>query len=354
MKTLRLIFPLLILSCNVFSNLSIFRPNAEISEIYIESPNTWSVELGFRYDTVDMKIDSIAIETKAGISRVKNYSLSDVRSSGSNFIFLSVISNSNLEKMLDMIRENDFVKVCSYVHGTAYYDSLAFGQYPGSYFLTFEEGFSIARYASLEFSLDKSPSIGEINSEDGMLGTAEGFVTSKNHEPMAKTTIGFGSYILTDENGYYNTLLPSRSYYTDTIWTSENETYIFKPDTINVQPDSTSYADIVVESHWFHSSVINGYYYINPESLTNYPNPFKELTTFFICLPHDFIENKTVSLQIYNNMGQTVSSFRFPDNISSIALPSDVVGCLKAGTYYYTLVIDGIPIGETKTMVKIP
>lgn len=352
MKTLRLFIPLLIISFNVFGNLSIYNPKLCISEIYIESPDSWLIELGFSYDTAGIKIDSIAIETKAWMSKVINDSLFDAGSSGYPFEFLCVISNNNLERNLEIIRENDFVKVYTYVDGNSYTDSLSFGQFPGSFFPIFKEGYSIALSPSWLLSLDNSPSIGEINTDEGMLGTVEGYVYNKNHEPIANTTIGFGSYILTDENGYYTTNILSRIYYTDTIWTSTTETYIFKPDTIDVQPDSTLQKDLIVISHSLHSSIFNQTY--SPGDLImNYPNPFKDLTTFIVRLS-DFFDNKVVDLQIYNNMGQTVGSFRLPNKRSAIALPSDMIGSLKAGTYYYKIIIDGVPTGETKTMVKIP
>jgi hypothetical protein len=85
----------------------------------------------------------------------------------------------------------------------------------------------------------------------------------------------------------------------------------------------------------------------------NYPNPFRDVTTFIVCLT-DFYNKKTVNLQIYNNMGQAVASFRLPTDKSAVALPNDIIGRLKAGTYYYNLIIEGVPTGETKTMVKIP
>jgi hypothetical protein len=350
MKTIRLFFPLLLISSNLFSNISEAYPKVEISEIFVESSFSWSLELGFRENYDVIPYDSIVIETCAGRSKVKDYTLIDISQPGFLSSFIAVITNSDLERELEINRENDFLKVYSYFMGMEVQDFLAFGKYPGSFFLEFKSGFSIVRDDVGLFSLDKTPTIGKVNTEDGTMGVVQGYVYDRNHNPLPNAWIGYNTSILSNENGYYYTSIPSRTYYTDTIWTSDIETYIFKPDTINVFPDSTSSADLIVLSHSQHSSVINSTF--EPHFL-NFPNPFKNFTTFYVSLP-EIYNNKTVILEIYNNAGQAVGSFQFPDTRYAIALPSDLTGGLKAGIYYYTLIIDGIPSGETKTMIKIP
>ena len=140
MKSIRLLFILLILSSKVWSNVA--PPQAHISEIYINSLNAWSLELGFYYPDIS-QIDSIIIETESGSAKLTNYSLIDVSFiDESPFYYLSVISNNNLNGILEINRENDFVIIHSYIGTTSNDDYLAFGLHEHSNFLIFPEGHS--------------------------------------------------------------------------------------------------------------------------------------------------------------------------------------------------------------------
>jgi hypothetical protein len=353
MKFLRLLIVFLIVQYSAIGN--IVTSKVYISEIFIDTPKSWLLELAFPDDPGIITFDSMVIETSIGKSRVINYSLIDT-TVGNISKYLTVLSNYNLSKELDIDRDNDFVKVYSYILGGVSTDYLAFGNYPGSFFQPFLEGYSIARTPDGTFSLDKTPSLGEINSEDGMFGTVEGYLLDRNQVRQAYSEVyAFGYDISTDGNGYYSESVPSRTYIIyDTTMAQSNKAYIYIPDTFNVIPDSVTVKDIVLLSYYTYSAIIYREPTYSPQlSFMNFPNPFRDFTVFYFILPQ-IRHYKTVTLEIFNNMGESVASVRLPEEETGIALSSNVIGNLAAGTYHYTLFFDGKPSGHLNTMVKLP
>ena len=362
MKSIKLLFILLILSSKVWSNIA--PPQAHISEIYINSLNAWSLELGFYYPDIS-QIDSIIIETESGSAKLTNYSLIDVSFiDESPFYYLSVISNNNLNGILEINRENDFVIIHSYIGTTSNDDYLAFGLHEHSNFLIFPEGHSLSRIDTYSndnyhdysgyFSLDNTPSLGEINLVEGVSGIVSGYLYDIDHNPMPNTEImGYVGYVSTDENGYYNESVLSRSYFFDTItiWTGQYDIYIYETDTVSVFPDSTHIKDLILIS--YPNSIIEPDDELNDHAIiTNFPNPCTDITTFFISIP-DHVSFKSANLEIYNNIGQTVFSYQLRENKTKITLPSGEMNLHKPGMYHYSLIIDGnLPI-ISNTLIKL-
>ena len=277
------------------------------------------------------------------------------------------ITNSNLEEPLEIDREHDFVNIYSYIGESVNSDYIAFGNHPDSDFLLFREGHSIARIDQFGgclrfYSLDNTPSIGENNLADGVSGTVSGYLFDGYHNPVPDTKIfNYICEVTTDENGYYEGNVLSRTYIFDSIsiWTDQREVYIFEPDTINVFPDSTYYTDIVLLSHYIDTSTHDTeyssiYYYTtsNPGIITSFPNPFKDYVSFYIALSG--VDNfNAIDFQIFNANGQKVYSIPLSGQYGSINLSSGIVGSWKAGIYYYRLLIDGKPSDKLNTFIKL-
>jgi hypothetical protein len=336
------------LLCNIIT------PKVNISEILIESDSVWSVELFFPDHTDVISFDSIEIETSAGRSKINSYSLIDITESGSSSSYISVITNSSLARPLNVNPHGDFVKIYSYILGSVGYDFIAFGNYPGSFFLNYQKEYSLALTDEGLFSLNRTPSIGERNTDEGTQGTVQGFLLDKNHHPIENTPLlMFGTDVKTNENGYYSQAILSRTYFIEdtlTAWLNPTQTFIFEPDTINVIPDSVSEANIILLEYIINSNII-----IDPRSdpdvFLNYPNPFKDVTTFYLYLPVP--DCSTATLQILNNRGQLVVAIPVPVDEMRIALVPDILSSLPAGIYHYTLLVDGKSSGLVNTMVKL-
>jgi hypothetical protein len=173
MKKKLFIFVLVLLNSYTYSN--IVNPKVYISEIYIVTPASWTIELAFPDDPSIIVFDSIVIENKIGQAKVISYYPTVTTSPGSNQTFLALVTNDSLSSPMEIDRNNDYIKVFSYLGGGVNYDYVAFGSYPGSYFPNFKVGYSIVCRAPDEFSLDKTPTLGDVNDEEGMMGTLHGY-----------------------------------------------------------------------------------------------------------------------------------------------------------------------------------
>jgi len=360
MKKLILFSVLIFLNCKVWCNIA--PPQAFICEVYIESPEIWSIELGF-YDYPN-QFDSIVVETNSGLSKVSLLnvdivSFDDVNEGGRFPFHLIVITEKDLEEVLEINRENDFIRIYSYIGANSNNDYLAFGNNKDSNIPVFKENHSISEIGGNYYSLDNSPSIGERNSIDGTEGYVSGYVYDTNGNPLPNHEIEvfIRKNITTDENGYYGGYVFSNAYYFDTlkVQAGQFEFYIYEKDTINVFPDSIHYNDLI-----FKDLVIIPYddptstrkIFSNNTLVANYPNPFTSYTVFQIAIPED-INFKTSRLNIYNSLGASVFSIQLEDRITSITLTAQEMNALKTGTYYYTIYLDDNTLLSRNTMIKL-
>ena len=78
----------------------------------------------------------------------------------------------------------------------------------------------------------------------------------------------------------------------------------------------------------------------------NTPNPFKDQTTVNFYIPK---ETSLASLHIYDLQGKQLKQFAITEQgQTSIIVPS---GSLGAGSYIYTLIVDGQEIGSRKMII---
>jgi len=90
MKRIRMLFAILVLvSSRVGCNIA--PPQAYISEIYIESPTSWWIELGLYEEfTIEDWFDSLVVETSYGRSRITEYSVIDLSMDGWGLPYLMI------------------------------------------------------------------------------------------------------------------------------------------------------------------------------------------------------------------------------------------------------------------------
>jgi hypothetical protein len=355
MKTMRFFIVLAILNNTLFANIT--PPQAYISEVYIETSDNWWLELGF-YEDPEILIDSVIVETTSGSALITDFITIDLSETDVGFPFLALITNDNLEHNLSMIRQGDFIKIYSYIGTTANINYLAFGKYADSEFLQFREGLSIAKVGLFNncsgfYSLDNTPSPGVDNEDEGVAGNVNGYLYDKDHNPIINSEVkGYVCSVSTDENGYYEGDVLSKTYYFDTInlWTGQWETYIYLQDTISVLPDSSYSKDLVLLSS--PSTIIEPMDEPDVPVITSFPNPFTEFTAFYIFIP-PHINFKTADFEIFSSSGQRV--FLLPLNVytAKVVLPGEIISTLKPGVYHAQLLIDGVISEAGNTIIKL-
>nr|NQU92373.1 hypothetical protein [Bacteroidota bacterium] len=127
-----------------------------------------------------MEIDSIRLVTSAGSSIVASYIV--LPGEGyPNFDSLSIITNSNLRNPISIDPQGDQVKLISYVWDDDPFDSVPFGNFPGSTLDCIQDGESISYITYVQsmgitggFCMDISPTIGYGNDTTGALSTFSG------------------------------------------------------------------------------------------------------------------------------------------------------------------------------------
>ena len=331
-------------------------PQAYISELTFDSLDGWILELKF-YDHPDsIFIDSIYMETLSGSSKIASYTaFQHYEGSG----YLAVITKDSLVTRLEINANNDLVIVKSYVEGYCYDDDLRLG----TYICCIPENHSAVVIPHCTecggyinpwdcHLLDNSPTIGEINTQDGTEATVYGYVYNADHNPVTNAFLfAYGGFLETDEKGYYysETVL-SRSYSFDTVslW-GTFDTYIYEPVTLQVFPDSTYNQDLVLLATEHYTNI--------PEILqqepviTYYPNPFTSETTFYISIPEG-ISFSTASLEFYDSSGRLVFSAPVKEHRSEVTLSATEIA-LKPGMYFSLLRLDGKILAKTHSVVKL-
>jgi hypothetical protein len=168
------LFPLLFLRLVAVGNSG--PPMALLREVLIDSLGNWSVEL---YLYQESSIDSIWVGFSSGTSLVNNYTLIAPDD-------LVVIDNSNLQTPISVNPDGDYVIIRSWGSYYWHYDSLAFGNYPGSYLDCVDQGESYA-YVEITgpnwatgFSIDETPTMGFINDMSEAVAYFSGKVYNPN------------------------------------------------------------------------------------------------------------------------------------------------------------------------------
>jgi hypothetical protein len=339
---------------------NIVYPQAYISEFMYDSLGGWILELNFYEHPDSLFIDRITLKTLSGSSKVVHYTAFQPYE---NSEYLMVITKDSLEIPLEICRDSDLITVISH-HEYDYDDSSDYGPQLGigknSMIDCIPEHHSEVVIPHCTecggyinpwtcYLLDNTPTIGEINTQDGTEATVYGYVYDADHNPLANAFLCVYEGVLeTDEKGYYSEEILSRTYSFDTI-TRWYDKYIYEPVNLQVFPDSTYNQDLTLLSFIPYLTIPE----ISRQEpvITNYPNPFTNETTFYISIPEG-ISFLTASLEFYDSAGRLVFSAPVNEHKSIITLSATEI-TLKPGIYYSLLRLDGRTQAKTHSVIKL-
>jgi hypothetical protein len=337
MKKIILVVSLVISAVFVTGN--IYTPRAWISEILVDSTGNWTLEMGF-FPWDNFEIDSIRVVTSSGSSIITSYTLL-VGGGFSDFDSLSVITNTNLASPFIIDSDGDFVKLISYVWGDELFDSVAFGDYPGSKLDCLRDGESIICYEVGEFCIDSSPTIGAGNDNSGYLGSFSGIAYDTAGNPFTEGIIYFpgnpGLSLYPNSDGVFDEDIVTKRYTFDTIerllppypWTIE--TYTIEPVDFCMRPDSSYVQDVVT------ISLVTGVKE-KSEDIENMvvisPNPFSDKVVFYFNLKNEFSSGQ-LNLSIYDLNGRKVHQVSLCGDQKRYECV--LAGSISSGTYIYRL-----------------
>lgn len=332
-------------------------PWITISEIYFDNHGKWVLELQYYDEQEDMSIDSIWIESKAGISKIRRFNLSG--STG-----LIVVREDSLLSSLDINPVSDSVQL---IYDSKIYnesnikresDPVVYGQLINSSLSSPQEGQSIAKIFSSVFSrnglltLDKSPTIGTINDTIGVSGTIQGNIYDKNNKLLNNTKIRLdhsetGLRIFPKADGSYSTRVLSKRYhiYSFICYSTDGK---FSFTTINpidvwLRPDSI----ITVDVHLLDSLTVGvpEISSISESIIKMYPNPVNELLEYEISLP---VISSNCYLDLVDMNGRMVGRYDISDNHGIIHLPPN----MDEGVYLVKLYANNRNYSSSKIIVS--
>ena len=178
-------------------------PTIEISELYFDASDHWTIELGYDHvNQAELTIDSIFLYSTTDKIKLPLYEFP-----GSAGVF--VITADSLDSEFQINRFADTIKVISYSMGHPFEDVLIFGNLPGASINYPGQGQSICKYG-MYYIKDNSPTIGQSNDTIGMCGTVKGIIYDKYSEPVKNKTFRLDNYFITSENGEYSARVYSK------------------------------------------------------------------------------------------------------------------------------------------------
>lgn len=200
------------------------------------------------------------------------------------------------------------------------------------------------------------PDLGVTNWDFECKGYLEGTICDAAHNPVAYHAVNIISYwpksfiytTLTDSVGhYFLTLHPS---YHIISFEQSNPAQMQFSTMIVLEPDDTVHFDVVMDSTFFGIPELVE----NPwVTISNYPNPFTESTSFRINYKGSLHAGKGV-VKIFDLQGEIVSIL--PISINSLGsgkytLPFSAKSVpLHTGSYYYTLELNGQKMATGKML----
>jgi hypothetical protein len=334
-------------------------PRAFISEVYIDSLNNWIIELGFYMDL--FQIDSIRIETSSGSARLNHFILLP-GGVNMNFDSIAVVTNSNLDTSISINPDADYVKIITYAWGSAYFDYVAIGNFPGSMLDCLKQGESVSYVSYVQsaggtgsFCIDTSPTIGFANDTTGALSTITGIVYNYTGGvftegwfpvPQLHNTI-----IHINPDGSFSERIFSRKYVIDTIqiyfppWPYTKIKYTTDPINICLRPDTFCNQDIVTTSQVMEVNTSA----FDPDCVTVSPNPFNKSVVFYFNIPKN-ISHKVMNLTIYHKDGKKIDSIEISPSQRSCEWTPEVF--IPSGVLLYQLMDDNRII-QTGRFVKV-
>lgn len=321
-------------------------PMAILREIMVDSVGNWTVELWLYQE---QGIDSIQIGFSNGNSIIDNYTLIPPDD-------LVLIDNSNLVNPISVNADGDYIIIRSWGSGYWHYDSLAFGNYPGSYLDCISGGES---YAFVEcytgvnnnraFSIDETPTLGYVNDNSGALADFTGDIYDPDGSPIYEGILIFGPEGLWYDiygGGTFSGPIFAHRYYSDTI-TIRSDSYPYTYTTYTIQPiEFCATPGSTIEEDIICTTLVSVGEKIEEDPLVVVsPNPFSSTITFYWEIL-ELKSNDQMELFIYDQQGKQALKEMIQPNVQTYKwTPGDH---LPSGMYIYHLVKNGESISSGK------
>jgi len=352
MKKLILLFALTWISISSFGNSGPSYPF--LNEIAFDSEGNWAIEIIWgRWNKNTTPEDGLTLTTSAGESMVLS----------SCYITwgILVISDTCLDKPLQINREGDFIKL---TWKSGYYfheDSIGFGNYPGSYLYPLQNGqsYSAQHFGGWggygkTFAVDNSPTIGVHNDTNGAMCTLTGKVYSPEGIAYTQGEFELETFLTIHINpdGSFSENTFARMYKFDQINLSLppnlQVTYSIIPVELSPQPDMVYEVDFetvelleVTEKEEIEKDDAN--------RLVVSPNPFTNSITFFV--RPDILELEGQNrIVIIDQQGVLRKEIFLDKNQNRYEWMPE--SHLSAGVYIYHLINNNRPVVSGK-MIKI-
>jgi hypothetical protein len=366
-KTILIALALFLGGFNAFSNP--IAPPKVISELYIVNDSTWYLELVFSspYNNSIINFNGLSLSSSSGTCLFKT----GIRIITDSII---VITNDSLQTPLYLHRNGDFISIT----GSTISDQITFGDFLNSQIAAPFAGQSIVNYnyscldgysnpSSLYLLVkENNPSIGQNPFQPTVyMGTFTGVVYDKLHRPLSGIIVGDPNYYygapaslclsyfhlaMTDSTGHFSVNEYSGRYYIAFFLSS---TATFYDSIVNIEPNTINYFEFTIDS--LNASI--GTNSLNKEISTScFPNPSNSGTTITFEIPLNHSIQK-ILIKIYDNSGEMVRIIPVNPEMNSTKYAvnwdgNSDSGRVSAGTYYYTIEIDGRKIASKKIIVN--
>jgi hypothetical protein len=332
------------------------------SEIYFEG-DEWSLEFEFGYGLMgDDNLDNYRLICSSGTSQFKT----GIDITNTHWL---IITQDSLLSPFFINKYGDFIQLEYYYNGgwVPMNMPFCFGDYEDSWVHYPFEGQSIVNttiyYADqfIEFwsVKENNPTLGSSFYQVTTYGTFAGRVLDQNLDPVEGIYIKYCDDwfigltlqpIYTDSDGYFYSQsdMPARNYEISLIW---NDISLLDTTT-TIEPDSMTWCNYYLDT------------VLLPEVITkekesaisfgNFPNPFRDYSTFVVELPRDrhFKEGR---ISVYDMTGRVVYDREIAPEMTGTApvfLPWDLASNrveVFPGEYISCLVLDGVVVAKSKS-----
>ncbi len=215
-----------------------------------------------------------------------------------------------------------------------------------------EYSYSLSHILDYDYSIDKSPSMGEKNDSSGMFGTIKGKIYDpKNLLPPDVWLAGVGiTDFKPDIDGNFSARITSSNHTIDKLYYSTNKGALaygyyveISPVNVNTEPDSTVNVELTI------TGIVASVENVNTGSesvLKISPNPVKDsFLNYEISIP---VKSANSYIEIVGLNGQRIGQFPVYDNSGTIQIP----GKIPNGTYTARLFVNNKNYANQKIIIS--
>jgi hypothetical protein len=349
-----------------------------VSEFMFDSEGKWMIELGGFYHTTFFsngkwmtktvkyfdfsfrEIDSICITTSSGKVKVNNLPYGS-----DEFISETILlSNNDLDSDLIIKQTGDYIKITTYYNQPQWYNGseivdslstvLVFGDYEGATVRSPGENESIVWTNGDLYSINKTPTIGQLNKDESGTYSAVKFnIFYPDKQPFTATYAKlcdnndkFEIDLVRQEKGSYSGEVHYCLYHIDKMYFKVYKTGIYR--------DYWTIFPFNISDHWDTSSSIDVYLnqFVDIKPIPKedavfkiFPNPIIEKSFYYeTALP---VNSTNCIIEITGLNGQKIGSYPISESKGKIALSSNIL----QGIYTVRLIVNNKNYANTKIIV---